>query len=762
MVLIGPEPMNKRISVVIGVGVLSLLLLVSLLMMSDATQNSMRFGRLYSALLVVNSLGLVTLVMLIVFNIRRLVRQLRQREPGSRLTLRMVILFIALAVSPVLIVYGFSLEFLRRGIDSWFDVRIENALQDSLELSRAALDLRSRDLLKQTTQMAGELIENRGPSLLNLDLLRAPGSTIVANISDLNIPDLDALRERSGAEEIVLLNRQGLLLASSSTNIDIVPNLPSKTILLQIRQGSSYIGLDPIRDSGLAIRVAVGVPNSGLGGDGQILQALYPVAEHINDLADTVQRAYAKYTELAYLREQLKISFTMTLTLVLLFSIFCAVLAAFYSARRLSAPISNLARGTLAVAAGHYETTIPETSEDDLGFLVKSFNEMTRKIKRARDEARQSRDEVDAQRVYLEAVLGRLSSGVMTLDSDQQLNTANDSARQILGIPLLGHTQHTMKEISVANAHIRPLYECIARHLGESPGDWQEQAVLFGHSGRQVLMCRGTSLAAAGPEQTGHVIVFDDITALLRGQRDAAWSEAARRLAHEIKNPLTPIQLSAERLRHKYLGKLASEDSEALDRLTHTIIAQVETMKTMVNTFSDYARPPKIQQHAVNLNDLIREVLDLFHAANSSVNIQTAFASGLPTISADAGRLRQVLNNLVTNALEASDDEPSPYILISTLSIHDSNASFIEVKISDRGRGIPAELMDQVFEPYVTNKPRGTGLGLAIVKKIIDEHGGVVWIENNREGGACVVIRLPITLQLDSSKSGELPEKDAV
>ena len=747
--------MNKRVSVLVGVGVLSLLLLVSLLLMSDATQNSLRFGRLYSGLLVMNSLGLVTLVVLIVMNIRRLVRQLKAGEPGSRLTLRMVVLFIVLAVSPVLIVYGFSLEFLRRGIDSWFDVRIESALQDSLELSRAALDLRSRDLLKQTTQMAEELFENRSPSPLNLDRLRAPGGTIVANTAAITVPDLDELRQRSGAEELVLLNRQGRLLASSSTNTDIVPNLPSKTILLQLRQGRSYIGLDPIRDSGLAIRVAVGVPVSG-----QMLQALYPVAAHINSLAGTVQTAYAKYTELVYLREQLKISFTMTLTLVLLFSIFCAVLAAFYSARRLSAPISDLARGTRAVAAGDYETTIPVTSKDDLGFLVNSFNEMTRKIKLGRDEARQSRDEVDAQRGYLEAVLGRLSSGVMTLDAEQHLNTANDSASQILGIRLADHSYQTMNDMSVANPHIRPFYECIARHVDTQVGDWQEQAVLFGQSGRQVLMCRGTALVGSAPEQTGHVIVFDDITALLQGQRDAAWSEAARRLAHEIKNPLTPIQLAAERLRHKYLSKLSSDDSDALDRLTYTIIQQVETMKSMVNTFSDYARPPKIQQQAVDLNDLIGEVLDLFHAANSSVNIQTAFDSGLPTLSADAGRLRQVLNNLVTNALEASDEESSPYILISTRSMQDSNANFIEIKISDRGRGIPAELMDQVFEPYVTNSPRGTGLGLAIVKKIVDEHGGVVWIENNREGGACVVIRLPITTQPDQSKMDELPEQD--
>ncbi len=756
--------MTNRITVLAGVGILSLFLLVSLMLMSDATQNSARFGDMYLELLIINSLGLVTFIALITLNIRRLVRQLRTKEPGSRLTLRMVALFTVLAVSPVLVVYGFSLEFLRRGIDSWFDVAIEEALQDSMDLSRAALDLRTRELLKQTSQFAEELtINETSITPLNLDQLRAPGSTVVANSFEIAVaPDIEGLRLRSGAEELLLLNKQGRVLASSSNNTDIVPNLPSESILLQLQQDRSYIGIDTVRSGELYIRAAVNVPEPGLSREARILQALYPVSERINKLAENVQIAYAKYNELAYLREQLKISFTMTLTLVLLFSIFCAVWAAFYSARRLSAPISDLARGTTAVAEGDYETTIPVTSNDDLGFLASSFNEMTRKIKRARDDVRRSRDEMDVQRTYLEVVLARLSSGVMTIDADVQLNTANNSASQILGVDIEPYGHVSLNEMCLANSHLIPFYESVEPHFRERRSDWQEQIVLFGASGRQVLLCRGTTLAGTSPDQSGNVIVFDDVTALVQGQRDAAWSEAARRLAHEIKNPLTPIQLSAERLRHKYLNRMDSDEAETLDRLTHTIIQQVETMKEMVNTFSDYARPPKIDHRPVSLNELIHEVLDLFRTANASANIKTTLDESLPNLSADPGRLRQVLNNLITNALEASDEEASAYILVATRRVQESNSSFIELRIADRGRGISVDLMDRVFEPYVTNKSKGTGLGLAIVKKIIDEHGGVVWIENNREGGASVMIRLPGIQDPVQSNLVEMPEKDSV
>lgn len=749
-------PIKRRATALAAVSLLSISLLASLVLMSAAIQNSNKFGATYSVLLVLNSVGLLTFIALIAINLQRLLKQLRAREPGARLTLRMLVIFVTLAVVPVLVVYGFSLDFLRRGIDSWFDVQIDRALNDSLELSRAALDLKMRDLLGQTEQMAYEVGQgSRPPAPLNLDVLRNPGSTIVVNSGALIPRDLDLLRERSGAEELTLLNRDGRLLGSSTEATAIVPNLPPNAILLQLRQGRSYIGLDPIRDAGLYVRVAVNVPEVSLGSGRNILHALYPVASRLNRLADSVESAYAEYNELAYLRNKLKLSFAMTLTLVLLFSIVTAVWAAFYSARRLVQPIRDLAAGTAAVADGNYETSLPVQSNDDIGFLVRSFNDMTRRVARARRE-------VEAQHQYLDAVLGQLSSGVIALDETTSVTTVNDSAREILGLKSAKVAGSPLMDMASEKEHLRPFVDGIVSLLTAGDGRWQQQIVIFRPSGRRVLMCRGTKMAGTSPNSAGSVIVFDDITAIIKGQRDAAWSEVARRLAHEIKNPLTPIQLSAERLRQKYLKTMSADDASTLERLTTTIIQQVDTMKTMVNTFSDYARPPKITLEPTDLNDLVSGVVDLFKSASPDNTFTLSLDPNLPQIPADLNRLRQVVNNLVKNAIEASAKAPEPYVEVSTNLFSSDAETYAEIRIEDRGEGVNDKLSENIFEPYVTNKTKGTGLGLAIVKKIVEEHGGIVSLENNPGPGAIAIIRLPIAGVGDTLRRAQYHNFDKV
>jgi len=738
MVSVDIDPIKRRATVLAAVSLLSLSLLASLILMSAAIQNSGSFGAMYAVLLLLNSAGLLTFITLIAINLRRLIKQLRRREAGARLTLRMLVIFVTLAVFPVLVVYGFSLDFLRRGIDSWFDVEIDRALNDSLELSRAALDLKMRDLLRQTERMAYDVGQGtRAPTPLNLDILRNPDSTIVANSMAPAPRDLERLRQRSGAEELSLLTRDGRLLGSSTGATAIVPNLPPDAILLQLRQGRSYIGLDPIRDAGLYVRVAVNVPELSLGSGRNILHALYPIATRLNRLADSVEAAYAEYNELAYLRDKLKLSFVMTLTLVLLFSIVTAVWAAFYSAQRLVQPIRDLAAGTAAVADGDYETSLPVQSNDDIGFLVRSFNDMTKRVAIARGE-------VEAQHRYLDTVLGQLSSGVIALDETTIITTINESAREILGLEHHEISGKRLAELAVQRDHLRPFIDGIGPLLAADDGRWQQQIVIFRPSGRRVLMCRGTKMAVNATESSGHVIVFDDITAIIQGQRDAAWSEVARRLAHEIKNPLTPIQLSAERLRQKYLGKMPERDAETLERLTATIIQQVDTMKSMVNTFSDYARPPKINPETTDLNDLVRGVVDLFKSGYPETKFELGLDDNLPEIPADASRLRQVINNLVKNAIEASARAQEAIVTVHTDLFSSESGTYVEIRVEDRGDGIDEALFDNIFEPYVTNKTRGTGLGLAIVKKIVEEHGGMVSLENNAGPGAAAIIRLPI------------------
>ena len=721
-----------------AVALLSLSLLGSLVLMSGAMQNSTRFGALYSVLLLSNTAGLLAFVVLIGINVRRLARQLRAREPGARLTLRMLVIFVALAVLPVTVLYSFSLDFLRRGIDSWFDVRIGHALEGALELSREALDLRMRDLLSQTETMAEEIGQGapeRTP--LDLDALHDPGSIVAASTWTPGAAVLDQMRAHSGADELTLLSSDGEPLATSSRISDLIPHLPSEALLVQVRQGRSYIGLDPLRDGTLFVRVVVNVNVAPSSGQRRILHALFPISARINNLAATVEDAYAKYHELDYLRDKLKLSFAMTLTMVLLFSIVTAVWAAFYSARRLAAPIRDLATGTAAVAAGDYATSLPVQSNDEMGFLVSSFNDMTRRIGRARVE-------VETQREYLDTVLRQLSSGVIALDDSARITTLNDSAAHMLELGTGAVQGASFIETCHADDHLQPLAEAIAPLIAEQRRQWQEQITIFASDGRRVLMCRGTALAAEGDAARGYVIVFENITAIIQGQRDAAWSEVARRLAHEIKNPLTPIQLAAERLRQKYLKKLSAEDGEALERLTSTIVQQVETMKAIVNTFSDYAKTPTISRGAVDINALLAGVVELLRSAHPDATVETHFAPHLPSISGDVARLRQVMNNLIKNAFEASPDGKNAHIIVATSTTQYAQVEHVEIRIEDHGEGVSEQLLQNIFEPYVSTKARGTGLGLAIVKKIVEEHNGVVTLRNNQGPGAVAIIRLPL------------------
>ncbi|RKZ71370.1 MAG: two-component sensor histidine kinase [Gammaproteobacteria bacterium] len=724
--------MRKSGTVILYTGLfLFACMLAALLMMSDALRDSSQFSRLYSGLLIFTTLGLCSLVTLIFLNLRHLIQQRRNQIPGTRMTVRMIAMFTALSVTPVLVVYLFSLDFLHRGIDSWFDLRVEQALDDSLKLSKLSLDTRMRELLKQTNQMAKE----------------------TSGISDAEMPfEIDELRTRTNAKEVTLMNRQGGVITSSSENTEsVIPDRPSDTILLQLQQGGSYTGLDNTIRSGLHIRVVVNVTDINVVNNSRMIQALYPVSEEINTLTNSIQTSYIKYKELSYLREQLKLSFILVLTLVLLFSLFATVWTAFYFSKRHVAPIRDMAEGTRAIADGDYHTQIPIPSNDELGFLVASFNEMTQKIAQARDAAGHSQLKAETQQAYLEAVLGRLSSGVLVFDKNKILRTSNISAGKILGIPINSVTGESLENICLKYQHLEPMQKTILSH-DNTEQDWREQITLFGKSGRQILMCSGTPHSITQDENEGYIIVFDDITELLQGQKNAAWSEMARRLAHEIKNPLTPIQLAAERLRHKYLHTMDQKDADTLDRLTNTIVQQVETMKDMVNTFSDYARPPETKTQAMDINTLIKEVLDLFTNLDQKTEIELNLETHLPMVNADVSRLRQVFNNLLKNAFDACEEITDSTLTITSQCISTAGTEYVEILISDSGPGISEDIMEHIFEPYVTTKTKGTGLGLAIVKKIIEEHNGVVWLENNKnKAGVSAIIRLPIMQKQDDN-----------
>jgi PAS domain S-box-containing protein len=709
----------------LSVALLLILLLVTLHLMSSAVQNSAELSRYFVPLLVINLAGMVVLIGLITYNSIRLIRQYARHRAGSRLTLRMVAIFILISLTPVGVVYFYSFSFLQGGIDSWFDVRIDQAMEDARELAQASLDLNQRLWLKYTEQQL-------------LSITDASESALSLTIAEL--------RQQSGAMELSLSDLNGQIIAySNAVASELAPSKPDDFIMQQLREGSSYVGLAREKDE-LMIRVAVEDPL----GRPFIIQGLYPASDRVSALSEKLELAYNRYKELSFLRQSLKRNFSLTLFMVLMFAVLSAIWAAFLSARRMVAPITNIAAGTRAVADGDYDRQLPvPRAKDELAFLVTSFNSMTRRIGQARDQADRSQREVEGQRAYLETVLGRLSSGVLTFDEEHRLRTTNPAAEKILGSNLQRLIGSPVQTLALTSPVLRQFAEGLQAPLRQSQEEWRGELTLFGGEGRKVLICRATPFSQPdGPK--GHIVLFDDVTALIRAQRDAAWGEVARRLAHEIKNPLTPIQLSAERLRHKYLKQMPAKDAEVLDRATHTIVQQVEAMKSMVNDFSEYARPPQMEVKPLHLDRLIEEVVDLYRG-NKSVRFSVELGAEQARVEADTLSIRQVVHNLVKNAVEAMDGQKQARVEVITQVLTRDEHPYYEMRVRDNGPGFNEAMVQHLFEPYVTSKPKGTGLGLAIVKKIVEEHGGIIWAENCGKG-ACMVMQLPMLLDLDEER----------
>jgi nitrogen fixation/metabolism regulation signal transduction histidine kinase len=720
---------RKYGSTVLGcIGVV--LWLVALYLLASAAQNSVRFASWMPWILLINISGLLTLLVLLAGKLTRLVRDYRRHVPGSRLKGRTVAIFSALAVAPILVVYYFSLQFINRGIDSWFELEVSQGLKDTRELSHAALEVRVREFLQHTQVVAHTLSASSDIELVGT---------------------LDRERRDSTALEFTIVGAQAQILATSSDRpMDTLPVPATDEMMLQLRRGRPYVSLDTDSVGGYLIRAAA--PLDARSGGARVLIALYPVPQQLSQLADTVQRSYTQYANLVQLRRPLKSTFVLILTFVVLMSLIAAVYGAFFAAQRLVQPVQDLIAGTRAVAKGNYDTKLPLPSRDELGFLVTSFNDMTKRLARAREETRRSQQAVEAERAGLAVILARLSTGVVSLEADLTVRTANQAASAILGIDLEAAVGKRFDE-SISDATLFTQFlAALKSHLGAEDLDWRSQVELSSDSGKRVLMCACTALPNDLGGAPGVVLVFDDITTLLQAQRDAAWGEVARRLAHEIKNPLTPIQLSAERMRRKFLGQMNAQDAQILERATTTIVAQVDAMKQMVNAFSEYARAPDMHFSRFDLNQLITEVADLYRVQDSSAELKLLLAAELPAISADRMRIRQILNNLMTNSLEALEGRAGACIEIETHVAEEGpkHMASAVIVVTDNGPGFQRDLIGTVFDPYVTSKPKGTGLGLAIVKKIVEEHGGRIEADNRRSGGARVRILLPLG---DSARS---------
>jgi len=701
--------------------------LAAILFMAQTAQHSEQFSRLHPWILMINIAGLAVLVGLLGTKLTQLVRDWRGHVIGSRLKARMVWIFGVLATLPILLVYFFAVQFLNRGIDSWFNVEMRQTLDDAVLLSRSAIETRMREHLAATEVIAEDLAASGG---------QLPGL-------------LESLRRQSGAIEIVVATESGSILAvSKGLSSEVVPDEVPGEVLLQVRQGRPFVSLEPQAEGGYLVRTAVSLGSDGQGRGMLVVQAIYPVAERIGALADTLQAAYQQFGEKDYLRKPLKASFILTLTVVLLLSLLAAWYGAIFTAQRLVQPIQDLVKGTRAVAQGDLDTRLPLTSHDEMGFLVHSFNDMTKRLRRAREDQQRAQQAAEKERANLAVILARLSTGVISLEPDLRVRTANPAATTILGEGLEACVGRGLETLGEGDDLLRQFAEACRTRLAAGDVEWREQFTFQAGTARRNLMCACTPLPGEGEGEAhgGFVLVFDDITVMLQAQREAAWGEVARRLAHEIKNPLTPIRLSAERMRHKLLPSMNEKDAQLLDRGTETIVQQVEAMKEMVNAFSEYARAPRFEMAEVSLNQLVTEVTDLYRAqfAGRGVTLDVRLGPAVTSVVADRGRLRQLLHNLLTNAVEALEGQPDGAITVATRITERNGDEVAEVCVEDNGPGFQRELMGRVFDPYVTTKPRGTGLGLAIVRKIVEEHGGHVEADNRTGGGARVRIELPM------------------
>ena len=702
---------------------LSAFLLIASVLLSRAAGNDELFGDFYSALILLNVIGISLLALMSAFQIWRLIGQFRARVLGSRLTLRFVGTFAVLALIPLAVVYYFAVQFLSRGIDSWFDVQIEQALDDALLLGRSSLESIKLDVVDQLRDDADKI-------------QRAESNFEVFQL-------LDELRQANDFEEMSLHSMSGEILASSSRDsISLIPDVPDERVIRQLRQGKVYSEIEPIAGGGLQLRVAIRMSGRQVGDIGRVLQVLDPLPLRYSRLAESVESASAEYEKLQYLRRPLTFSFVLTLSLVTLMTLLIALLIAIYLARRLVAPLRDLAEGTQAVAQGDYGKQLPVTSGDELGVLVSSFNRMTQEISSAQTAVRNSQFEAEKQSAYLETVLAHLSSGVMSFDGARQLRTHNAAAERILHTLLGTFVESSIAEMIKALPAAEPLLNMIDQGISDDVSEWQKEISINSPLGQQTLVCSGTKLSGAETE-SGCVVVFDDATALIKAQRDAAWGEVARRLAHEIKNPLTPIQLSAERIRRRYLDKVEKDDREILDRATRTIAQQVESMKSMVNAFSDYAQPVISRPKRLDINTLIRDITELHIAHLTRIRFLFDLADDLPLVMTDPAGIRQVLNNLIINASDALGDKGGELKLSTRIDPVKDNLLVLELQ--DNGPGFPAELLDRIFEPYVTTKTSGSGLGLPISRRIIEENGGTMRATNLPKGGAVVIIQLPVT-----------------
>ncbi|MHB8180394.1 MAG: sensor histidine kinase [Acidithiobacillus ferrivorans] len=717
----GATPERQRVGPRWG-AVLLLLAIVAFLGVNFFTSAGGPLSHYFVPMLVISAGIVLFLVILVLVSVVALLLRLRRGEVGSQLATRLVVIITLLSFLPAAIVFGFSWQYLNRGVDSWFSSAVQSALDQALNVAKAGVDR-----YRNSTLLAAESI----------------AQALVGESDSNAVITVIALRDQYHLGSVTLFSGDNRIIATSSDNLSLAPRLPRREILA-MEENHPTASIEPEPNGALLVKVLIPVLSPHLGQGSHILYVEQPIPEQLTQAADAVQVAYTRYHQLMLMREPMKTAFQLSLAVALLLAVLSAVWIGLHLARRLAAPIARLAAGTQAVARGEFIPLQTVASHDELGVLIHSFNNMTRQLARAKQQAAAAQEQAEQRRLYLETVLGQISSGILTFDGENHLAEVNAAATHILQEAL---PRGSALDILHDGTALEPLWTLVEDWVEHPRNGMQKELQIERSDGPQTIIVHGAHFADDAGSR-GFVLVFDDISTLVAAQRSAAWSEVARRLAHEIKNPLTPIQLSAERLRRKYLERLGDE-GETLDRATRTIIHQVDALKVMVDAFSEYARQPQLELRPLDLNTLILDVLDLYRGQENGVEIRTELGAGLPPLRADVHRLRQILNNLLRNAIDAlqgdSETPEGKHILIRTRLTDSDPAKMLELSVLDDGPGFPAQLLARVFEPYVTSKVKGSGLGLAIVRRIVEEHGGQIVADNQGlQGGARIVIDFPL------------------
>jgi nitrogen fixation/metabolism regulation signal transduction histidine kinase len=758
-----------RYALVVGGAVVSILLFL----LASASDNSGFFDRYYSWLLGLNAAMAAALLTLVIVALARLYSRYKAGKFGSRLMARLVLLFAGIGILPGLVIFMVSVQFVSHSIESWFDVKIEAALASGLNLGRAALDEAVSELNARGGTTAATLA---GHSAAN-------ARTVLARV----------VEETSGMQNAMLLDAGGRLLAAATDDnaANLAPDLPTAQMLRQAALPGGYArpeggierdfreahggGAEPEGQpnpldaaTGLRLRVLLAVPEPP-GAEPRYLQLLQSVPVNLATNAEVLRSAYSEYQQRFVSRTGLRKMYIETLTLTLLLAIFGAIASAFLIAENLAQPLLVLAEGTQAVAEGDLSPRPIVHTNDELGTLTQSFNAMTGQLFEARSAVERNRAALQSAKAHLESVLANMSAGVIVLNAESVVVNSNEAAARILQLDddaLAGRALAQVDGLEMFAGIVARAFSAqsaqSAAGSARQRSHWQQEIELprrpgSGDEHGTTLLARGSRLPVGAG--SGFIVVFDDISDVISAQRSVAWGEVARRLAHEIKNPLTPIQLSAERMQMKLESRLSPPDAELLKKSTTTIVNQVDAMKRMVDDFRDYAKAPPAVLHPLDLNALIEEILGMYLAGDESDVIHTALAPDLPPVLGDATQLRQVIHNLLQNAQDALADRPGqlpPRIDVATEVIHYQGAdgaagTAVRLAILDNGPGFAPKILSRAFEPYVTSKARGTGLGLPMVKKIVDEHGGRIDLQNRNDGSGASVFILLLKLAIKAN-----------